>query len=159
MLLPELLLLVHLLGFGTLLTVSLAGIILNVQYRKAPDLQSKLVILRALRPIGLLSPIGMALMLLTGIGNMHVMGIGILSLGWVTAKIFFFAIAAISGIQFGITSRKRVQMVQMMTKGDAPEAAETILRGYDKQLTLFYIVMPVLLLIIVGLSVYGKFEG
>lgn len=152
-------LLFHLIGFGVLLTVSLAGIILNSRYKKAPDLQAKLVLLRALRPIGLLSPIGMAIMLITGIGNMHSIGAGVLEYGWLTGKIFLFAIAVISGILFGITSRKRTQLVEAIGRNEAPSGSDQLLKSYDAQIGLFYIVLPLLLLVILWLSVYGRFGG
>jgi hypothetical protein len=155
----EITLLFHLIGFGILLTVSLAGMILNSRYRKAPDLATKLVILRALRPIGLLSPIGMVVMLITGIGNMHSIGAGVLEYGWLTGKIFLFAIAVISGILFGITSRKRTQLIESMARNEGPAGAEALVKSYDAQIGLFYVVLPLLLLVILALSVYGRFGG
>jgi len=152
-------LLLHFLGFGLLVTVNAAGFIINRQYKKAPDLQSKAVLLRAMKPIGLLSPIGVLIMLITGIGNMHALGLGILDLGWLTAKIIFFAIAVISGIVLGIQSGKRGKMVQQMIQGQAPANANELLNSYDRQVSLSYIVMPLLIIIILALSVYGKLGG
>jgi len=152
-------LLLHFLGFGLLVTVTVAGFILNRQYKKAPDLQSKAVLLRAMKPIGLLSPISVLLMLITGIGNMHALGLGILDLGWLTAKIIFFAIAVISGILLGIQSGKRGKLVQQMVNGQAPANANELLSGYDRQVLLSYIVMPLLIIIILALSIYGKLGG
>jgi len=149
-------LLLHFLGFGLLITVNVAGFILNRQYKKAPDLQTKAVLLRAARPIGLLSPIGVLLMLITGIGNMHALGLGILDLGWLTAKIIFFAIAVISGIILGIQSGKRGKLVQQMVQGQAPANGNELLSSYDRQVSLSYIVMPLLIIIILALSIYGK---
>ena len=155
----ELILLFHFIGFGILVTINIAGFILNSQYKKASDLQSKAILLRALRPIGLLSPIGILIMLITGIGNMHMLGLGVLSVGWLTGKIIFFAIAAISGIIFGITSRKRGALVAQMLAGTAPSDANQLLSGYDRQVSLSYIVFPVLMLIILWLSIYGRLGG
>lgn len=155
----EINLLIHFLGFGLLVTINVAGFILNRQYRKAPDLQTKATILRALRPIGLLSPLAILIMLVTGIGNMHFLGLGILDMGWLTAKIIFFAIAAISGILMGVISRKRGKLVGEMAAGKAPANADQLLRSYDRQIALSYVVMPVLLISIVWLGIYGRLGG
>ena len=155
----EITLLLHLLGFGILFTVSLAGLILNSRYKNAADVHTRLIILRTLRPIGLLSPVGMAIMLVTGIGNMHSIGAGLLDYGWLTGKIFLFAIAVISGILFGITSRKRTQLLESIVKKEVGADAERLLKSYDAQIGLFYIVLPLLLVIILWLSVYGRFGG
>lgn len=152
-------LLLHFLGFGLLVTVNVAGFILNRQYKKAPDLQSKAVLLRAMKPIGLLSPIAVLIMLITGIGNMHALGLGVLDLGWLTAKIIFFAIMVISGILLGIQSGKRGKLVQQMVQGQAPANANELLSGFDRQVSLSYVVLPLLILIILALSIYGKLGG
>ena len=155
----ELTLLFHFLGFGLLMTINVAGFILNRQYRNAPDLQTKATILRSMRPIGLLSPVAILIMLITGIGNMHALGIGIFTFGWLAYKIVFYTIAVISGTILGITSRKRGALVGQMAAGTAPANAEQLLTGYDKQIDLFYIVMPLLMLCILWLSIYGRLGG
>ena len=155
----EINLMVHFLGFGLLITVNVAGFILNNQYKKAPDIQSKSVILKSLRPIGLLGPVAVIVMLVTGIGNMQALGYGLLDAGWLTAKIMFFAIAAISGILFGAKAAKRGKLVQQMVSGTAPANADALLASYDRQIGLFHFVMPVLLLIILYLSIYGRIGG
>ena len=155
----EITLLFHFLGFGLLMTINVAGFILNGQYKKAADIQSKAIILKSLRPIGLLSPLGMLVMLVTGIGNMHALGFGILDVGWLTAKIIFFAIAVISGILFGVKAAKRGKLVQEMSSGTHASNAQELLSAYDKQISLFYPVMMVLLLIILLLSIYGRLGG
>lgn len=155
----ELTLLFHFLGFGFLLTAATAGFILDRQYRKAPDLTSKATILRAGKPIGLIAPFALAIQIITGIGNMQVLGLGIFSMGWLSAKLVIFAIAAIAGTYFGIVARKRGALVGQMAAGKAPAAAESALSGYDAQLRFFYYLMPVLMLCIVYLSVYGRLGG
>ena len=152
-------LLFHFLGFGLLVTLNVAGFILERQYKKAPDLQPKAVILKAVRPIGLLSPLAALTMLVTGIGNMRILGYGLLDMGWLTAKIIFFAIAVISGTTFGIIARKRGTLVQNMVSGTAPANAQELLAGYDKQVSMFHIVMPILLLTILWISIYGRLGG
>ncbi len=155
----ELTLLFHFIGFGLLMSTLVAGFMLDRQYRKAKDLQSKAVILRSSKPIGMLSPFGILIMLITGIGNMHALGVGLLTFGWLSAKVILFAIASISGITFGIIARKRGALVGKMAAGTAPADAEATLKGYDNQAAIFYIVMPLLMLMILSLSVYGRLGG
>lgn len=155
----EITLLFHFLGFGLLMTMAVAGFILNRQYKRAQDLQTKGILLRAMRPLGLLSPVAILIMLGTGIGNMHFLGYGILDVGWLTAKIIFFAIAATSGTMFGMTARKRGALVGQMLAGNAPANGNELLAGYDRQLSLAHLVLPVLLLIILCLSIYGRLGG
>lgn len=154
--LHELNLLLHLVGFGLIAATAVAGIVLHLQYRKAADVRAKATILRAMKPIGILSPVAMLILLVTGIGNMQMIGVGILTLGWLTAKIIFFALAVISGVLFGIKSRQRGELVQKIAAGGAPPFAPERLQALDRQITLFYVVMPLLLIIILYLTVIGR---
>ena len=149
----------HFIGLGLFVTLNVAGIILHRHYRKAPDLAAKAVILRAGKSVGLISPFAVVLMLITGIGNMHELGLGILDAGWLTAKIIFFAIAIISGVLISIQAGKRGKLVGQMIAGGAPADADAKLAGLDRQIFLGHVVMPILLTIIVLLSIYGRVGG
>jgi uncharacterized membrane protein SirB2 len=150
----------HFIGFGLLLTTTVAGYILNAQYKKAPDFQSKAIILRSMKPIGLLSPIALLLMLITGIGNMQMLGYTVLDLpGWLAYKIVLFAIAIISGIIFSVKSRKRATLVQEIASGKAPSNAQEMVGSYDKQINLFYFVLSILIIMILLLSINGRMGG
>ncbi|MBI4548121.1 MAG: hypothetical protein HY707_09080 [Ignavibacteriae bacterium] len=151
----EVTLLLHFIGLGLLMTTLVAGFILNAHYKKATDAQSKALIVKALKSVGLMSPLGMFIMLVTGIANMISRGFGLFTDGRLTAKIIFFAIAMISGILFAVKSRKRGALVHQMAQGQAQPDSEQLLQSYDKQISIFYIVMPLLLLIILYLSVMG----
>jgi hypothetical protein len=152
----ELILLFHLVGFGLLATVSVAGIFLHLQYRKAEDIRVKATILRAMKPIGLLSPVAVLIMLVTGIGNMISISVGLLTLGWLTAKIIFFALAVVSGVLFGMKSKQRGALVEKMIAGNAPPYSPEMLQALDKQIVLFHVVTPLLLLVILYLTVIGR---
>ena len=152
-------LLFHFLGFGLLLTGVVAGFFLDRQYRKAPDLATKAIILKSSRPIGIISPIASLIMLITGIGNMHFLGLNLMDTGWLAWKIMFYAIAVISGALFGMTARKRGKLVGQMAAGTPPADAATKLQGYDNQMSLHYVVMPILLILILCLSIYGRIGG
>jgi len=149
----------HFIGFGLFVTILIAAFIVERQYRKAPDLLAKATLLGVTRSIGLLSPFAVLLMLLTGIGNMHFLGIGLFDFGWLTAKVIFFAIAAVNGVLYGIRGRKRGALIMRLAKGEAPADAEATIKDYDKQQWAFYVVNAILLLLIVSLSVYGRLGG
>jgi uncharacterized membrane protein len=152
-------LLFHLLGLGLLMTTLMGGVILEVQYRNTKDVQVKANVLKSLRPIGLMSPVGMVVMLVTGILNMNFVGAGILTYGWLTAKIIFFALLVISGIIFAIQSQKRGNMVRKLSTGGGPADAASQLKKYNGQVTLFYIVMSLLIVLILLLSIIGTQGG
>ena len=147
----------HFIGFGLLLTTTVAGYILNSQYKKAQEIHVKATILRTLKPIGLLSPIALALMLITGIGNMHMLGYTALDLpGWLAYKIILFVLAIISGILFAVKSRKRGALVGELASGKTPANALETIQSYDKQINLFYIVLSLLMIMILLLSINGR---
>jgi uncharacterized membrane protein len=135
---------------------SCTGFVLERHYRKAADIQAKATLLGIGRTMGLMGPIAIAVMLLTGITNMYFLGMGLFDFGWLTAKVIFFAIAAVNGLMFGGRSRKRGMLVMQMVKGETPADAETKIREIDRQQNLFFIVNGILLLLIVTLSVYGR---
>jgi len=151
--LTHFLMLLHFLGFGLLFSTLVAGWMLHGQYKKATDFSTKAMVLRLLRPIGLLSPVGILLMLLTGIGNMHVRGLGLFTESWLSAKIVVFVIAMINGLLFGARARKRARLISQMADGSAPHGTDGTINVLDKQMRLFYIIQFVLLLIILTLSI------
>jgi uncharacterized membrane protein len=146
----------HFIGVGILSTTLVAGYILHRQYLRAADLKTKAIILRSVKPIGLLSPLGSLIMLVSGIGNMHALGYTILGLpGWLAYKIIFYVLTVISGVLFGITSGKRGKLLQLMIAGTAPDNAEATLRSYERQIGLFYPVLTLIFVIILLLSISG----
>ncbi|HLB00668.1 MAG TPA: hypothetical protein VJO14_04715, partial [Bacteroidota bacterium] len=123
------------------------------------DLQTKALLLRTARPIGLLSPIGMGVMLITGIGNMEFRGVGILTEGWLSAKLVFFAVAVVGGVLMAIASKKRGALVHALAAGEAGPDSERRLAALETQITLGYVILPLLLIAILYLSVYGRLGG
>lgn len=155
----EIILVIHLLGLGIFVAVLVSGSLIESQFRKTSDLQTKALLLRVTRSIGLLSPFAVLIMLLTGIANMYMLGIGLFDFGWLTAKIIFFAIAATNGIVSGVRGNKRSTLIHQMAGGEAAADADAKLKEYNKQTSLSYFVNAVLFVIIVSLSVYGRMGG
>ena len=155
----EITLLLHLIGMGLLTTTLVGGFFLHRQYKRAPDMKTKAVIVRSGRTFGLLSPVAMLILLITGVGNMHGLGVGLLELGWLSAKLMIFVFAFIAGIALGVIARKRGALVQALSLGENNPESEARLKSYDGLLSAGYFIMPILMLAIVYLSVIGRLGG
>ena len=147
-------LLFHIIGIGMIFTSVIGGWIVNSRYGKAADWGTKSMLLSVLRPIGMLSPFAVLLMLITGITNMHFAGLGLFSAAWLTLKLVFFALMVVSGVLFAVRGARRAKLVSQMSGGTAPAQGDAILRGLDRQQKIFFVVQTVLLLIIIALSLF-----
>lgn len=152
--------LIHLLGFGAIVTTLLAGFILDRKFRKEKDWGLKLYLGGPMKTFGIISPFAGLIMLITGIGNIHNRlggsNVAWYQEGWLVAKIICFAILLINGLASGPRlSKNRMMLVKAINDKTAPPDAEQKLAGYNRQLTIFYVVQTVLLLAIVFLTVFG----
>jgi len=146
-------LLVHFIGVGLLFTSLCGGWILHRQYRAAADWNAKIVILKALRPLGLLSPVAIAVMIVSGIGNMHLEGLGFFSVFWLSAKLVVVIVALVVGIIAGAWGKRRSMMAARAAAGDAPGGTEEDIRALDGRLRVTMAVQALLLLTILLLSI------
>lgn len=152
----EINLLFHMMGFGFLSTTLIGGGILEVQFRRTKEESTKVIISRSMKAIGLLSPIAILVLLVTGIINMSLNHFTLLQLpGWLAFKIVFFTLLIINGVLFAIQSRKRNILLQKVSEGEASNTVTGILLGIQKQITLFYVVLALLILLILYLSITG----
>jgi len=152
--------LLHLVGFGVLCATLLAGFIVDRKVRSQTDLNLKLFTSQIARTIGLLSPFAAVLLLATGIGNIHNRYLGSplswFDEGWLVAKIMLFAVSLLNGMVYGPKlTRNRTKLIKALADQSAPANAEELMRSYNTQITLFYLVQSVLLLLILFLSVFG----
>jgi uncharacterized membrane protein len=150
----------HLIGFGLLSTTILAGYIIDRKLRSQTDYNLKLNTAQIARVIGLLSPVATIVLLATGIGNIHnrylAATLNWYDEGWLVAKIILFAVAVLNGMIYGPKlTRGRTKLVKALSENNAPANAEELMRSYNNQITLFYLVQTVLLLLILYLSVFG----
>ena len=152
--------LLHLVGFGVLCTTLLAGFVVDRKLRSQTDYALKLSTSQIARTIGLLSPFAAVLLLATGIGNIHNRYLGTplnwFDEGWLVAKIILFAVSLFNGMLYGPKlTRNRTKLIKALADQSAPANAEELMRSYNTQITLFYLVQSVLLLLILFLSVFG----
>ena len=150
----------HLLSVGILTTTLLAGFILDRKLRKEPDLRLKLSTAGISRTIGLLSPVAAILLLVTGIANIHNRFLGLTSMwyaeGWLVAKIILYVVMVFNGMFYGPSlMRGRLKILRSQAEQAAPMNADTLIRSFNKQLTLFYAVQTLLFLFIIYISVFG----
>ena len=146
----------HLVGVGMLCTTIFAGLLLHTQYKRTDEPGAKLLVLRSLRLIGLLSPAGVALMLLTGIGNMTLgpQHYTLFSHAWLSAKLLLFLLMVASGVFFAVQGARRARLVARITVEPAEARQEARrLRSLDTQLVVAFVVQGILLLAILTLSV------
>lgn len=151
--LTDLSLILHLCGFGILTSTIISGWILNRHYARAQDHVTKVALLKPIRTIGILSPLAIVLLLVTGIANMHLREFGVFTQGWLSAKIVLFAIAVVNGIVFGVQSGKRGKLVARMASGEDAVQATAQAKSLDQQIRIFYVVQLLLVLAILFLSV------
>ena len=152
--------LLHLVGFGVLCTTLLAGFILDRKFRAQTDYNLKLHTAGIARTIGLLSPVAALLLLATGIGNIHNRYAGSplswFDEGWLVAKIIIFVLSVLNGSLTGPRlSKGRAKLVKALSEQSAPANAEELIRSYNSQITLFYLVQTVFLILILFVSVFG----
>ena len=150
----------HLIGFGMLFTTILAGFVIDRKFRAQTDYGLKLYTAQIAKTIGLLSPFAAILILATGIGNIHNRYLGSTMSwydeGWLVAKIILFAVSLLNGMIYGPRlTRSRAKLVKTLSENSAPQNAEELIRSCNNQITLFYLVQTLLLLLIVFLSIYG----
>lgn len=152
--------LVHIIGFGLLSLTFLGGFLLDRKFRKEKDWKLKLYILGIARPLGIATPIVAAILLITGIGNIHnrLMGTEVswLDEGWLVAKVIFFSVMLLNGLIFGPSlSKKRAGAVKAIVDGSGGAEAEEKVVALNKQIALFYLVQAIFLIAILYLSTFG----
>ncbi len=147
-------LLLHLIGLCLIAATVLGSWILNGQYEKADDWNTRAVTLRMIRPLGLLSPLAVLIMLVSGLGNIHALHYGIFSERWLTMKILLFVILAGVGGFSGVVAAKRSKLVAQIAGGTAPQGGDSIARSLASRQRFLIYVQILLLVLILFLSVF-----
>jgi uncharacterized membrane protein SirB2 len=145
----------HLVGVGMLFTTVFAGVVLHLQYRRADLWPERLLHLKSLRMVGLLSPLGTAIMVLTGIGNMTLgpHRYTLVSDSWLSVKLLLFAVMVLLGVLFAVLGSRRAKLAALLAAEPAKAGGETRLRAMDGRLLAALIIQGVLLVAIIALSI------
>lgn len=148
-------LLFHFVGIGMLFTALFGGWIVGGQYRSAPDWQTKALHLKSLRRIGLMSPVGVLVMLLSGIGNMTLgpHKYTLFSDGWLSAKLALFLVAILIGALSSVQAMRRSRAVTKLAAGDTEHPHENTLRSVETQLKISSTLQFLLIIAIILLSI------
>lgn len=150
----------HLLGFGLVSTLVIAGWILNLRFVSEKDPALKMYVGGIMRALSFLSPVAALVLLLTGIGNIYNLYYGTpiqwYEQGWLVIKIILFGVMVVNGLVFGpIISRKRIKALKLVVEAPGADEEAGKLNDLNKQMTWFYVVQSVLLLAIVFFSAFG----
>ncbi len=149
----------HLVGVGMIFTLLFAGPIVEANFRWENDIRMKQHAAKMLRSIGLLSPFGALVLILSGIGNMislH-MTVGDLfgSAWWLGLKLLVFIV--LLGIGMAVspkTARQRAMLLDQMNQINPPEDANDKMESINSKQTIFFVANWVLVVIIVLLTIF-----
>ncbi len=151
----------HIIAVGFVFVIVVGGWAFNRKIVQEKDFRQQLYLSSWARTLGLLSPFVTLALLVTGIGNIYNRYLGSdlhwYSEGWLVAKLIFFVILVVNGSVFGaMLSRKRALLLQTISEQRAPQNADSILRGFNRQFSWHYLVQFLLLAFIIFLSTFGS---
>lgn len=149
----------HLIGVGMIFTLLFAGPIIEANFRWENDIRMKQHAAKMLRSVGLLSPFGALVLILSGVGNMIFLHISFGDLfgsaGWLGIKLIFFAV--LLGIGMAVspkTARQRAMLLDQMNQINPPEDANERMEALNSKQTVFYVANWALVIIIVLLTLF-----
>ncbi len=147
-------LLVHFIGIGLLFTALIGSWLIGGVYRSATDWKTKALHLKSLRRIGLMSPVGIAVMVVSGIGNMTLgpHKYTLFSDGWLSAKLALFVVAILLGALSSVQAMRRTKTVNRLAAGETEKIDEHVIRSAETQLKISSAVQFLLILAIIMLS-------
>lgn len=148
-------LLIHLLGYGLLMSVLVATPILEWYLRRANSYQEASKLSRIVSRVGLLSPIAAVILLVSGIMMMTRYEWGIFTHGWLTGKLLIFLVMVITGAYASMNiGKERREIYQKLIDGtDDPKLPGEILRIHNRQ-SQYTRIQTVFMLMILIFSVF-----
>ena len=152
--------LLHLIAFGMVAGVLIPSFILDRKFRSEQDWKRKLSIGGIMRTFGAIVPYNVALLIITGLGNMYNRYLGApypwYEEHWLVAKLACFAVLAFNALfivpKIGM---RRATLVKAIVDQSAPADAEQQIAKYNKKVSLMFLVQTTLLLAILFLSAFG----
>ncbi len=149
----------HLVGVGMIFTLLLAGPIVESNYRWENDIRMKQHATKMLRNIGLLSPFGALVLVLSGIANMIVLNITFVDLFgsdfWLGLKILLFVVLLVMGMAISPKiAKQRALLLDQMSQQSPPEDVNDKLTSLNGEQTLFFVADWVLVIAILLLTLF-----
>lgn len=148
-------LLIHLLGYGLLISVLIVTPILEFYLRRMDRYEDASKIANIVSKIGLLSPVAALFLIISGILLMDFWSYGLFSHGWLTGKLLVFLVMIVTGAYSSATvGRERRKIYQELIDGkDNPKLPGELLRIHNTQ-TQYTRIQIIFLLMILIFSVY-----
>jgi uncharacterized membrane protein SirB2 len=152
-------LLFHLVGVGMIFTLLFAGPILESNFRWENDVRMKQHSAKLLRNIGLLSPFGALVLVISGIGNMVALNISFADLfgsaAWLGMKLLIFIVLLAMGMALSPkTARERQLLLEHLSQPNPPEDIDEKMTALNNRQTIFFTINWVLVLAILLLTIF-----
>lgn len=150
----------HLVGVGMIFTLLFAGPIIEANFRWENDLRMKQHAAKLLRSVGLLSPFGALVLILSGIANMIVLNITFADLfgsaAWLGIKILSFIVLLVIGMVVSPkTARQRAILLDQMNQLNPPEDINDKTAALNGKQTIFFVLNWALVVVILLLTLLG----
>ncbi len=148
-------LLIHFLGYGLLISVLIVTPILEFYLHRMESHEDASKIATIVSKIGLLSPVAVLFLVVSGILMMDFWGYGLFSHGWLTGKLLIFLVMIVTGAYSSITvGKERRKIYQDLIDGkDNPKLPGELLRIHNTQ-SQYTRIQTLFLLMILIFSVY-----
>jgi uncharacterized membrane protein SirB2 len=152
-------LLFHLVGVGMIFTLLFAGPIIESNFRWESDIRMKQHSAKILRNIGLLSPFGALVLVISGIGNMVALEITFANLfgsaAWLGMKLLLFIVLLAMGMVLSPkTARQRLVLLEHLSQPNPPEDIDDKMDSLNKRQTTFFAINWALVLLILLLTLF-----
>jgi len=150
----------HLIGFALVVTAIVTSFVLDRKLRAEPDWGKKLQIGMIMRTFGMFTPWVVALLLLTGIGNMINRYTGApypwYDETWIVIKLCLFVIIAFNAL-FLVkkVGMKRAMVIKSIADKSGGASAEKEYQRLNRSVSILMAVQSALLLAILYLAVFG----
>ncbi len=147
----------HIVGVGLMFCGIIAVRIVESMFGTALDARSAHTLHKVISRLGLLTPMGSGLLLISGITNIITAQLVVFKEGWLILKLVFFIIVLFIGILQGISYRSRGRLVEAIALGNAPESAPTETEILTRKLATFGRIQTSLLVLILLLTLFRSY--
>ncbi len=147
--------LLHLLGYGLIISVLIATPILEYYLRRAESYDDALKLATIISRIGLLSPIAAIILFISGALMMGMYGYGIFTHGWLTGKLLIFLVMVVTGAysSMNVGKQRREIYNDLIDGKDNPKLPGELIRVHNRQ-SQYTRIQAIFLLMILILTVY-----
>jgi hypothetical protein len=151
----------HLIAFGLVMGVLIPSFILDRKLRSEEDWGRKLYIGSIMRTLGAFAPYNIALLIITGLGNMYNRTFGFsypwYEEEWLVIKIGCFLVLAINAL-FVVPKigKGRAMVIKSFVDKSEPGDAKERYASFNKKISLLFLIQTTLLLAILFLSAFGS---